>query len=226
MGNSKVVIKSSPAGLKILLDNTCEFNELVSEIKIRLSESKGFFKGSVLPVSFMNRELTDEEQNKLAMVMEQCGDFRILCVVSETENGEIKYKKMLKNLMDAEEAESGLSRYVGCVHSEQTLEFPKDVTIYGDVEPGAVVKAGGDVVVLGGIYGVVMAGGDQNTNHFIFAMEMSAEKIMIGKYRYYSTEKPKWSIRPKVSPKIAMVADDKICVNQYSTDFMKEYTNV
>ena len=50
---------------------------------------------------------------------------------------------------------------------------------------------------------------------------MSPEKIKIGDFRYKPQEKQRWSIKPKVQPKVAYVKDKHIVIEPITKDLLE-----
>ncbi len=67
----------------------------------------------------------------------------------------------------------------GTLRSGQAVEHPHNVVIMGDVNPGAEVRAGGDILVFGKLMGLVHAGvrGDENAE--IAALRLTPTQIRI-----------------------------------------------
>ncbi|MDQ5825311.1 MAG: septum site-determining protein MinC [Chloroflexota bacterium] len=61
----------------------------------------------------------------------------------------------------------------------QTVRYPGDVCILGDVEPGAEVIADGDVVVWGTLRGLVHAGSNGDDEAVVCALQMSPVQLSI-----------------------------------------------
>lgn len=68
----------------------------------------------------------------------------------------------------------------GRVRSGQKIESKKHIVIAGDVNPGAEISAGGDIIVLGRLKGKVHAGVPDNHNSIIFALEFNPTQVRIG----------------------------------------------
>jgi len=62
----------------------------------------------------------------------------------------------------------------------QSIEHNGDVVIIGDVNPGAEVKATGNVIVMGALKGVAWAGYPGNYDAVIVAMRMQPAQLRIG----------------------------------------------
>jgi septum site-determining protein MinC len=65
------------------------------------------------------------------------------------------------------------------IRSGTRIEYPGNIVIIGDVNPGAEVIAEGNVVVWGRVRGVIHAGVKGNRNAFICALDLSANQLRI-----------------------------------------------
>jgi septum site-determining protein MinC len=54
------------------------------------------------------------------------------------------------------------------------------VVVLGDVNPGAEVVAGGDVIVVGTLRGLAHAGAARDAGRFRYALELAAKQVRIG----------------------------------------------
>ena len=101
------------------------------------------------------------------------------------------------------------------------FETENSIIVMGDVYPGACIISKKDIIVLGGLYGQAYAGGNGLDNHFVVALEMSPEKLKIGEFKYKTSEKQsKWSIKPKVQPKIAYVKDGRVVMDAITKELL------
>ncbi|SHF08496.1 septum site-determining protein MinC [Marinitoga hydrogenitolerans DSM 16785] len=74
---------------------------------------------------------------------------------------------------------SGTNIYKKHVRSGQILDNPGDIIIFGNVNQGAEIRAGGSVIVFGKIKGTVRVGMTQHKNTFIVASEMESPLVEI-----------------------------------------------
>ena len=81
--------------------------------------------------------------------------------------------------------------YRGTLRSGQVLESDASITILGDVNPGAIVSSGGNIVVLGALKGNACAGIYGDDKCFILALEMDPIQIQIGGLIAKSPDKEK-----------------------------------
>lgn len=68
----------------------------------------------------------------------------------------------------------------GRIRSGQKIQSKRHIIIAGDVNPGAEICSGRDIVVLGRLSGKVHAGFPDNTNAVIFALEFKPSHVQIG----------------------------------------------
>jgi len=68
----------------------------------------------------------------------------------------------------------------GRVRSGQKVTAKKHLTIMGDVNPGAEVVAGGDILVMGSLKGKAAAGYPDDEQKIILALDFQPEQLQIG----------------------------------------------
>ncbi len=70
----------------------------------------------------------------------------------------------------------------GTLRSGQRVETPFSLIVIGDVNPGADLIAGGDIVVLGSLRGTAHAGAyeDETLDRMIVALQMQPMQLRIG----------------------------------------------
>ena len=62
---------------------------------------------------------------------------------------------------------------------------------------------------------------DESEDHFIIALEMQPETLTIDGISY-KNEKSKWSIKPKIQPKIAYVKKGKVVTSNITKELLSE----
>jgi len=65
------------------------------------------------------------------------------------------------------------------LRSGMRIEFPGHVVVVGDVNPGAEIVAGGNVLVWGRVRGMIHAGAKGNTSAYICALDLSPTQLRI-----------------------------------------------
>lgn len=224
MKNS-VIIKSFPNGIVLHLNQELPFDDLLLEIAIKFRESNSFFKDAKMALSIKDRKLTEWEEEQILNAISQNSDLQIICLIGEDEETERQFAKAISQTDFSQDSAMGGEGqfYKGTLKNGQVLETESSIVILGDVYPGSAIISARDIIVLGGLFGEAYAGGNGNNRHYVAALEMSPEKLKIGDFKYNTKEKTsRWSIKPKVQPKIAYVKDGKIVTDSLTKELLSE----
>lgn len=224
MKNS-VVIKSFPNGIVLHLDPEMPFDTLILDVADKFRESSSFFKDAKMALSIKGRALTDQQEQQILDAISENSNLRIICLVGEDDATNQNFVKALQQTDFSDESGTGSEGqfYRGTLKNGQVLETESSIVILGDVYPGSAIISAKDIIVLGGLFGKAYAGGNGNKNHYVTALEMAPEKLKIGDFKYKAKEKTsKWSIKPKVQPKIAYVKDEKVIMNSLTKELLSE----
>ncbi|MDE6601851.1 MAG: septum site-determining protein MinC [Lachnospiraceae bacterium] len=219
-----VIIKSFQNGLSIFLDSELPFSQLLEEIAMKFSESANFFKDASMVLSFEGRVLSDQEERQIVDTISANSRLNIVCIMGKDEETDRSFIKALQQLSFHQEVlENAGQFYKGTLKDGQILETENSIIVLGDVYPGACIISSKDIVVLGGLYGQAYAGGNGEDGHFVVALEMSPEKLKIGDFKYKTSEKQsKWSIKPKIQPKIAYVKDARVFIEPITKELLND----
>lgn len=98
------------------------------------------------------------------------------------------------------------------VRSGSVITFAGDVHIFGDVNPGAQVMAGGNVIVFGSLKGQVHAG-TREAHAFVLAFDMRPTLLRIGRSQTSGTRDPNQTGR--FFPEIAWLSQGNIVIEPY-----------
>lgn len=218
-----VIIKSFQNGLSVYLDETLEFQTLLEEVAYKFKESEHFFSGAKLALSLEGRSLSTEEERSIVDAIVKSSHLNIVCLVGKNEETNQLFLRAIQQTSKGDDAANDGQFYRGTLKNGQMLETEKSIIVLGDVNPGASIISNKDIIILGGLYGEAYAGGCGEEGHFVVALEMSPEKLKIGDFKYKSTEKSKWSIRPKVQPKITYVKNNRVITEPLTKELLNEF---
>src|SRR5699024_1012754 len=165
---SSVIIKGNKYGFQIVLNPTLPFEELLREVAEKFKESIRFFDFSQsIAVSFEGRDLTQGEQNLLVDTIVENSGLKINYIINGGKAVETEFAEALSGIREEEEnpeeeeddgeeisfPESLIGKngqfYRGTLRSGQKIEVDGSIVVLGDINPGAQIIAGGNVVVLG-----------------------------------------------------------------------------
>ncbi len=165
-----VKFKGSRNGLQLVLDDSADFSMILENLKAKLESAVIFFtKGTTVEVPAEVRVLTLKQQEDLTKLLSVYG-----LIFHET-------SKQLESVKEApDEMEELKTLFVAkTLRSGQEIVHQGSVVIIGDVNPGAKVIAGGDVIIRGTCRGVVHAGAYGNTKATITANRLLASQLRI-----------------------------------------------
>lgn len=95
------------------------------------------------------------------------------------------------------------------IRSGSAVRFDGDVTIFGDVNPGAQVTAAGSILVMGAIKGVAHAGATGDEAAFIIGLSLQPTQLRIGRRIAIA------SGDGADGPEVAVVRGDRIVIEPY-----------
>jgi len=99
------------------------------------------------------------------------------------------------------------------LRSGQKEVFDGEVVLVGDVNQGAEILAGGDIIVVGTLRGVVHAGYPDNAEAVVIAMNLTPLQLRIGPFIARADENQNHRGSPR--PELARVKDERIVIEPY-----------
>ncbi len=110
----------------------------------------------------------------------------------------------------------------GILRSGQEIVHEGSVIVLGDVNPGAVVRATENIIILGNLKGRAFAGQDERytKKSFVIAYGMHPEQVGIGNFIANSPKEDK-NIVKSVTPEIAYLNEDRIYVDEIDFKFIQ-----
>lgn len=176
-----VVFKGTADGIVVILDDQADFEAVINHFKQKLNESKAFFKGSKVNIRFKGRELNKMQQDELMDLLTHQNIMNI-SFVHQFENEAPTYnEEMLWVKKELETLHGSMTHFhYGIVRSGMLIDYPGNVVVIGDINPGGVIKAGGNVIILGMLKGKVHAGLDTRfSTPFVICRELYPIQIGI-----------------------------------------------
>lgn len=206
-----IALKGSPKGIMITIDEE-NFEVATSELKEKLTESAQFFNEDTLEVFLTSTTLTDAEVFSLRSVVEAGLTNTRVIFIEEPPRLLPKQHSPLDDLGHDE----GLTKFVRTtVKSGEVLEYEHNLIIIGDVERGAVLRAGGNIFVMGALLGTACAGCNGKADSVIVAMRLIAENIEIAGISQQVKAGVLKKLLPGV-PEIAYIMGSEIKIEQYT----------
>lgn len=174
-----VTIKSNRYGIEVHLDPDVPFTTLLDSVADKFKDSAKFFEGAKMAVTFLERRLSDQEEQAVIHLIANITGIDIVCIIDRDETNEMTYKSIVENTLTDMQKKEG-QFYRGTLRKRQVLESDSSITILGDVELGAKVIAKGNVVIVGSLFGSVHAGAGGNKTAYVVALSMQPKQLRIG----------------------------------------------
>ncbi|HET7578811.1 MAG TPA: septum site-determining protein MinC [Bacillales bacterium] len=168
-----ITIRGTKDGLVFILDDTCSFDDLITELKEKLSSEPSNFAGEPLTAVKLktgNRYLTEEQKKQVRELILKKKNLIVedieSDVITKAEAEEIAKQKRITSITQM-------------VRSGQVLEVTGDLLLVGDVNSGASIEATGNIYVMGALKGSAHAGCEGNRKAVIAASVMKPTQVRI-----------------------------------------------
>ena len=158
----------------IKIDENAEQREIVSCLKKKILELKNLYKDDKTPILITGKILKNREMEEIQSVIKKFIDVQI-----DFDSPKVLGLHGIKKTFYKEVATSETKFHKGSLRSGQRLEFEGSIVIIGDVNAGAEVVAGENIVVVGALRGLAHAGAKGNKDAIIEAVDIEAVQIRI-----------------------------------------------
>ena len=216
-----VVIKSSKAGMTVILDPELPFDELLDAIGKKFSESARFWGSVQMTLTLEGRELTAAQEFAIVDTITKNSQIEVLCLLDTDAERIERCEKALNDKLMELNSQTG-QFYRGTLKRGDCLESEASIVIIGNVDHGARVTAKGNVIVLGELKGTVTAGVSGNPQAVVLALDMAPLQIRIGDLSSRFNERNK---RLGRGPMIALVEDGAIVMRSLKKSFLNNMLN-
>ena len=164
-----VYIKGTKQGLVLQLDDQCSYTDLLTELQAKVSDPA--LDGSAeVQLHLGNRYCTEAQTKEIIAITQSNSHLRVSRVRSDVITVEESNRRVMERQSET---------YVGIVRSGQVVKAEGDLVVVGDVNPNAKVVAGGNIYVLGRLKGMAHAGANGNREAVIAASWLEATHLKI-----------------------------------------------
>lgn len=211
-----VKIKGTRDGLLVSLGGG-ELSLLLAELRTQLTRSPAFFQGGKVALAVGARPMSAAELGQVCDLLRDQG-ITIWAVISQSATTRAAARELgLASASPPEEdrvnLEAGQEPAVivrRTLRSGQSVRYPGHVVVVGDVNPGAEIIAGGDIVVWGKLRGTVHAGAMGDDAAVVCALQLEPMQLRIGGHIARAPESARE--RPELRPETARVRGEDIVV--------------
>jgi septum site-determining protein MinC len=220
MSEDQIVIKGTRDGVALSVGEG-EWPELMSNLADRLEATAGFFKGARVLMHVGARTATAADLDQVAQLLAQ-HDMSLVSVTStnaetQTAARDVGLGLVVPQPPRSEREEMQLPFVEGILlrrtlRSGQVARHAGHVAVIGDVNAGAMIIAGGDVIVWGKVRGTVHAGAAGDADAVVCALYLAPVQLRIGPYIARAPEDRRMGSR---APERAFVRDGLIIVEPW-----------
>ena len=225
-----VTIKSYQHGFALYLKENADYDRILNEIEEKFSNSRQFFGSAKVSISLEGMELTEEQEMDIITVIQNSSDLQVIGLVGKNQRLKTVFEEVHEQYgssnVSYQDDTYGLI-WRNTVRKGNDLDSTHTIVVLGDVNPGAKVTSDQDIIVLGSLFGEAYAGLDGQEGHFIAALEMNPERLMIGNDKL--KKKPSkhfWSDSNKKTPKMAVVEDNEINLHSITKELLGKLTTL
>lgn len=164
-----VAIKGTKNGLVLRLDDKCAYSDLLAELRDKVAED-GLEGIAEVRIDTGNRYCDEGELKEIMNIIHDSPNLRVSRIQSDVITMEDCNTRILEKQSET---------YIGIVRSGQVVKADGDLVVIGDVNPNGRIVAGGSIYVLGRLKGIAHAGSNGNSQSVIAASWLEATHLMI-----------------------------------------------
>lgn len=205
-----VVFKGTAKGLQLVLNDKIHYTLLLKRLRDKLKETAGFFRGAKVIVHPGNRELQPAHYLELSDILQKEYGLILLRWMAKGEQEAVK--EQVDTVVPASPAENSRDRepliVTRTLRSGQQITHDGSILLLGDVNHGASVMAGGDIIVLGVCRGAVHAGIHGNAKAWVAAHRLQPTQLRIANVIACAPD----GAKPPVCPEIARMRAGEVVI--------------
>lgn len=158
----------------IKIKEEAEQEEILQDLKKKITQLKRLYQNEKTPIQITGKVLKNKEIDEIQNLIQEK-----IAVDIEFDSPRILGLHGIKRTFKKEVATSETFYNRGSVRSGQKVEYEGSIVILGDVNAGAEVVAGENIVVLGILRGLAHAGAKGNKDAMIAAASIESPQIRI-----------------------------------------------
>lgn len=171
---SCVKINGENERVLIKLNEEATQEEIMESLKKKLTELKKLYKEANNPIFFTGKVLKNSEMLAIKNLINSKIDVKV-----DFDTPKTLGLHGIKKSFDKEIESSDTKFFRGSVRSGQRIEYEGSIVILGDVNDGAEIIAGDNVIVVGVLRGLAHAGAKGNKKGIIAAASVESKQIRI-----------------------------------------------
>lgn len=172
--NNCVNIVLGKEEITLKINEQADWKEIIECLEEKIPELKKLYQDEKTPIFVTGKLLKNKEMDQIKETIQKDIDVQI-----EFDSPKVLGLYGIRKVFSEEIKTSETKFHKGSLRSGMKLEFEGSLVILGDVNAGAEVMAGENIVVLGNLRGVAHAGAKGNKNAIISAINIESPQIRI-----------------------------------------------
>ena len=170
-------IKISQTTEEIILNVNviAEIQEVLEELQTKIPKLRDFYQSSKIPIRVTGKLFSETE---IEMIKKIIND-EIEVDVKFDDVSDLLGLHAIKKTFETKTEISETKYIQNCIRSGQKEEYSGSLVIFGDVNAGAEIIAGGNIAILGSLSGLAHAGANGNTMSVISANSIDVTQVRI-----------------------------------------------
>ena len=212
-----IAIKGSKEGLRLQLDESAAWAELLESLRDQLGKAENFFNGAQVMVDIGERALAEDQLAEMLELMREHGlrPESLASTARESRNAAraagVAARPLVREVAAGEDR--GEAAFVQrTVRSGQVVRHHGHVTVLGDLNAGGEIIAGGNVIVWGRLRGTVHAGALGDRSAMICALDLAPTQLRIADLIAVPPQG-----RAERLPEIARIVGEQIAVEAWES---------
>ena len=169
-----ITISTKKNIIEIKIDESLEQKEILDRLKRKLSELSKLYKEDKTPILVVGKVLKNDEMEEIEKLIKSKIDVKV-----DFDSPTILGLHGIKRVFHKDIAISQTKFHRGSLRSGQKILFEGSLVVLGDVNGGAEIIAGENIVVLGILRGLAHAGAKGNKDAIISAASIESPQIRI-----------------------------------------------
>src|SRR5436309_13182737 len=222
-----IALKGTRNGLLLTLEPETPFSELLNALSDRLAEAPSFFRGASLALDTSRRMLRMSERTQLEDLLahyqmsvtsleqvtpaHKYAEEGTVCS-NDMASNTVTMSEILETQRDPRETDDTLFLR-RTIRSGQAVHHASSIVILGDVNPGAEIVAGGDIIVWGVLRGMVHAGYPDNESACVCSLQLAPVQLRIARL----LSRPPEGAGAQPNPETAVIKNGRIVVESWAS---------
>ena len=168
-------VSSTKDEIKININAATDFEDVLEEFNVKLPRIKKYYEKESLPIHIVGKALKENEQTAVRAILKA----EINTNITFGDASEVLGLHAIRRTYESSVETSETKFIRGNLRSGQREEFTGSIAILGDLNYGAEVIAGENIIVTGKLRGLAHAGANGNRKAIIAANSIDATQVRI-----------------------------------------------